>query len=636
MESESSLFGCKVFKMMKFKILIISFLISLGLNGQNMKKIDDLRSLCKLKKDTALVSLFNKIGTEYQDNTTDSAKLYFFKARNLSKKIGFEEGELNFIANYVYLLSINGEFKEGLELNKKALQIANKSKDKLKIAKANLNVGTSYQYLEKLDLAINCFLIAEKLLEELDFEQIDVVYSNIGIIYNSIGQYDKALIYQNKAEKVARKSNLTFNLAIALSNKSDCLLSLKKYKEAEKVLNEVLKISQLNHYDYVYSTSLVNMSVLKNATHKYNEIYKYANLALTISQKMDTPECTIGALNSLSIYYLFKKDFFKASQNSNQAFELSKKINSPINQFKTLSLLSDISFANQDVNQALKYQSMSDSIQNIVNLKNVSNKIEEVKGKFESEKKELQIKNLNLKSKNQFWIAIALGLSLLGLGLFAFSQFKNFKTKKALLLLQQDNAIAEERLRIASDMHDDVGSGLSRIRYIVGAVISGQTEQKQGLIKVTEISDDSVQKMKEIIWSLNESNQNLENLIYYIRGQMSEMIENANVDFICHLPETIPAISFGWKRNRNTYLLVKESINNAIKHAEAKTITLDFDISTDLKITVTDDGKGFDTTKNFTGNGLNNYKKRVADLNAKYELKSEMDKGTTFWFLLSL
>lgn len=185
-------------------------------------------------------------------------------------------------------------------------------------------------------------------------------------------------------------------------------------------------------------------------------------------------------------------------------------------------------------------------------------------------------------------------------------------------------------------MHDDVGSGLSRIRYIVSAISNGQTEQKQGLSKVTEISDDAVQKMKEIIWSLNESNQNLENLIYYIRGQMSEMLENANVDFKCYLPETIPDVFFGWKRNRNTYLLVKEVINNAFKHSNAKTITLDFEIDNDLKIKVTDDGKGFDTSKNFNGNGLNNYKKRVADLNAKYDLKSEIGVGTTFEFRLAI
>jgi two-component system, NarL family, sensor kinase len=128
----------------------------------------------------------------------------------------------------------------------------------------------------------------------------------------------------------------------------------------------------------------------------------------------------------------------------------------------------------------------------------------------------------------------------------------------------------------------------------------------------------------------------LEDLIYYIRGQMSEMVENANVDFVCHLPENIPSVFFGWKRNRNTYLLVKEAINNALKHANAKTITLDFIISNSLHITIKDDGKGFDTTKNFTGNGLNNYKKRITDLNAQYELQSEIDNGTTFSFQLPI
>jgi signal transduction histidine kinase len=110
------------------------------------------------------------------------------------------------------------------------------------------------------------------------------------------------------------------------------------------------------------------------------------------------------------------------------------------------------------------------------------------------------------------------------------------------------------------------------------------------------------------------------------------MVENANVNFECQLPENIPNVFFGWKRNRNTYLLIKEAVNNALKHAEAKTITLDFLITDNLIISIKDDGKGFDTTQNFTGNGLNNYKKRIADLNATYILQSEIGIGTNVEF----
>ena len=78
--------------------------------------------------------------------------------------------------------------------------------------------------------------------------------------------------------------------------------------------------------------------------------------------------------------------------------------------------------------------------------------------------------------------------------------------------------------------------------------------------------------------------------------------------------------------------MVKETINNAIKHANATKIALDFEIGKEFIITISDNGKGFDTNKKYPGNGLNNYKKRILELNGRYDLKSEINKGTTVTF----
>ena len=626
-----------------FTIIVLSFLVSnFNLNAQKIMNKDSLRTLLKTKKDTALVHLYINIGQQYEGNKIDSAKYFYKKAGELSNKIDYKKGKLKFISNYTYVLNVEGKFEESKKMNQEAVKIALQTKDDKYIGGAYGNLGSSYQYMLKYDLALQNYLLAEKYLSKINYN-MGVMYSNIGSLYTDLDQNEKALVYSNKSIESARKTNSKNEIAVALVNKSAPLIRLKRYNEAEKILLECLQLSKEIGNENVHSTALINMCGLKTHTFKNDEIKKYADEALKIATKINNPEGIIISRKALGVYYFHQMKYMEAKKQTLESLKLAKEYESLENQYKANSLLSDIAIADQKLTLADAYRITADSLETVINLDEVRNKIEEVKGKFESEKKELKIKTLtqqtelqDLKIKRRLWTTITLFFAFLGLGGFAYSQFKNFKTKKALLLAQQENAIVEERLRIATDMHDDVGSGLSRIRYIVSAVQSGQTEQKQGLTKVTEISDDAVQKMKEIIWSLNESNQNLEDLIYYIRGQMSEMVENANVNFICHLPETIPAISFGWKRNRNTYLLVKESINNAIKHAEAKTITLDFDISTDLKITVIDDGKGFDTTKNFTGNGLNNYKKRVADLNAKYELKSEMDKGTTFWFRLPI
>ena len=629
--------------MKKQLYLIILFFMSLNASSQTIMNKDSLLHLLKSKKDTALVHLYINIGQQYEGNKIDSAKYYYLAAKDLSTKIGYKKGIIKFIANYTYVLNLEGKYEASKILNQKALKIALQLKDNQLIGNSYGNLGASYQYLKMFDLSIQNYLIAEKYYSKINFLKLGTLCSNIGNLYKDINQFEKSIQYHNKAIKIAKKNNLKNDLAIALCNKSNPLIELKKYSEAEKVLLESLKLSKEVKNEYAYSVALINMCGLITHTFKYNEIKKYADEALAIATKMNNPEGIIIAQKGLGIYYFHQKKYTEAKFHTNQSLKIAKEYESLDNQYKAYALLSNIATAEQKLTLADRYKITADSIETIINLDEVQNKVEEVKGKYEADKKALQIKSLmqqnelqDLKIKRRLWITILLLLTLFGLVGFAYSQYLNFKTKKTLLLTQQDIAIAQERLRIASDMHDDVGSGLSRIRYIVGAISRGQTEQKQGLIKVTEISDDAVQKMKEIIWSLNENNQNLEDLIYYIRGQISEMVENGNVNFVCHLPEKIPAIFFGWKLNRNTYLLVKEAVNNALKHANAQTITLNFSISNDLLITVIDNGNGFDSTKNFTGNGLNNYKKRISDLNGNYNLQSEIGVGTIFSFHLPL
>ena len=234
-----------------------------------------------------------------------------------------------------------------------------------------------------------------------------------------------------------------------------------------------------------------------------------------------------------------------------------------------------------------------------------------------------------------FKILLILFISLL---LFtAIRYYLREQLKKQQAILENEKAITQERNRIAADMHDDVGAGLSRIRYITSSMKDRKDMNDDDINKIVSLSDESVEKMNEIIWALNQGNQQLEELIYYTRSQCSEMVNNAGLEFNFNIPENIPAKIINWKDARNIYLLVKEAVNNAIKHAGATEISIDFMADDTLRVTIKDNGIGFnEASARIEGNGLKNYKKRIDSINGSYSLKTSPGNGTELQFEILL
>lgn len=205
------------------------------------------------------------------------------------------------------------------------------------------------------------------------------------------------------------------------------------------------------------------------------------------------------------------------------------------------------------------------------------------------------------------------------------------KLESALLVEKMQNQIYSERSRIAADMHDDMGAGLSRMRYLSAAIQQKvHDENIHGeLNKLISSSDELVDRMNEIIWTLNSSDGTLEDTLYYIRSQCSEMLDHANINVEYDLPQSIPYKIISSDDKRNLYLLVKEAVHNAIKHSGADLVNIKCTIADTIEFTVTDNGRGFDTAAiKKTGNGLINYKKRIGKLNGHYQLVTAPGKGT--------
>ena len=201
---------------------------------------------------------------------------------------------------------------------------------------------------------------------------------------------------------------------------------------------------------------------------------------------------------------------------------------------------------------------------------------------------------------------------------------KEFETKLAILHAQQ-----AERNRISADMHDDLGAGMTTIRLY--SELAKNKMGNQSLPEIDKISasaDELLIKMNAIIWSMTTSNDSLGNTVAYIRSYAREYFENTGIECHISLPERIPEIEVSGEIRRNIFLVVKEALNNIVKHAQASRVDISLNKEPlGLSLTIKDNGKGidFDHIRNF-GNGLKNMKKRMEDLGIEFSISN--DNGT--------
>ncbi len=201
-------------------------------------------------------------------------------------------------------------------------------------------------------------------------------------------------------------------------------------------------------------------------------------------------------------------------------------------------------------------------------------------------------------------------------------------------------ALEKERSRISRDMHDEVGSSLSKISILseLAKQKAKDPELKGDVEKISESASEVVDNISEIIWAINPKNDTLDNLLAYIREYTGETLEMKNIDYKIELPYDIPPLAISAEARRNIFLVIKEALNNTVKYAQANMVNIFVELSNNrLEITVKDNGIGFDIkdTRMF-GNGLINMKKRIEDVRGEFKLDSKTGSGTEIRLSLKL
>lgn len=220
-----------------------------------------------------------------------------------------------------------------------------------------------------------------------------------------------------------------------------------------------------------------------------------------------------------------------------------------------------------------------------------------------------------------FNITVSLVSVLFVVGVVRF--YYRRKTEKRLYLYERQQALEKERTRIATDMHDDFGTSLSRIKFISEKIkLKSQLEEtlKNDLTKISNYSDEMAGKMNEIVWALNERFDSVDDLVSFCRSYAAEYLDHHKIE-LDFSSQAITAVRLRGEARRNVYLVLKEALHNTVKHSGATRVVISFELSEWLRIDYQDNGEGFEwnAVRPFA-NGLMNMEKRMRDIGGSFGL----------------
>ena len=427
------------------------------------------------------------------------------------------------------------------------------------------------------------------------------------------------------------KGRVYENLALAY-------LKLSRYNTAEQYFEKASKIYSETRDPRAVARLNLNMAALRQLQGKYEEAISRTQFALQFYTKINHANGIGECFLTLAETYYRMRNYPYATEYALKAVEAIRFRRDMDLQMSAYRILHKIHFETGNYKKAYQYQTAASLLQDSILSQKKAAVIAEMQNRLQIQTKENEIrlldKDIEIKSltvskqnalRNSLLVIIAMVIII---SVFLLNQYRISARRKR----------QYERRRISSDLHDDIGSGLSKIT-LLSQVLKQQAIDAHSvaqLEKISEAATDALEKMSELVWSLNPGNDRLGNLISYIRKYAVEYFEPTAISCKVSMPDEIPDKSIKGEQRRNIFLCVKEALHNIIKHAEASKVALSFSVSQDrVIITIQDNGKGFNmaSAPGF-GNGMLNMKQRMANVGGEFSIRAE--NGTRVTLELNL
>jgi signal transduction histidine kinase len=498
-----------------------------------------------------------------------------------------------------------------------------------------MNIGTLYQKLGSYDSAAYYLFKSLKTAQTLNDSNVTAsILSNLGQLMYKEKKLDDAISYYEQALNIFRAignkksaADVSQNLGIAYADKRD-------FDKAKQYYHETLDIYTALGSKRGVGRACINLSYVLEEQKQYEEAIMYASKALGYFRDIKNPNGESEALHSLATINHGMKKNDVALNYAQQSLAISIRIGNHESQLENYKLLNQLYGEGGDFKNAYFYSQKAAALKDSLFNETKEKIVNELQTKYETEKKENQISLLNKdKQLNEATISnqkilrnsiIAGFCLLLIIAMLIFNRYR----------LRQMQRRQTERMSISHDLHDEVGSTLSSIGIYSDHVSSLLHQQKFDEAKdiLGEISNSShqmIEDMNDIIWSVNPKNDSFERIISRLESFAVNVASSKEIRVEFSAEDAVKSTLLPMAQRKNLYLICKEAINNCVKYSGCSLLEVNFkNEKKSLIAEIRDNGKGFDVSKDSSGNGLHSMRSRANDLHADLLIDSGANSGT--------
>ncbi|MCL4817430.1 MAG: tetratricopeptide repeat protein [Flavobacteriales bacterium] len=465
------------------------------------------------------------------------------------------------------------------------------------------------------------------------------IYNNIGDAYERIGLYKPAINFNQKALEVYINSKDTNGIISSYINMATSYILQDEFKKAKDLFELCEKYLTNSTSNYLVAKFYANYASLQLKMEQYEDALKNIEMSINLNNQINNQNSNL--VNYINYAYILENlHKYKESYHSyKDAITIAKKLGNK--QWEKQAYLglattaSKMKMFETAFDNMMNYHNLKDSILSkeieqkyAVSTANYTNRITYLENQNLLNKNKLLAKE-NLMVKNKLIITILVLLNILVGGGFFTVHIVNKIKKKNQLMLQ--NKYEKERNQLSKDLHDELGSDLTRIT-LYAEIIKNNTDSEIA-VKIVNTSKKINENVRDLIWFINPENNQTKDLFIQLR----EFIYDATSDFNIECSIKTSCITNNKhtpKQSINISRIIKEVINNILKHAHAQKIDVSLVSDKHLEIQIFDNGNGFNTNASYQGNGLRNIQFRANQIGAKISFQSEFNKGTLFTFSL--